>query len=112
GKIVWTMRQRAAIASSMLASAGGVVFSGSHDREFHAYDAATGKLLWQAGLNSAPSSSPVTYSAGGVQYVAVVAGGGGALDAGVGALAPEVTDPGGSTTLWVFKLRNAAPAQP
>ncbi|MGH8142735.1 MAG: PQQ-binding-like beta-propeller repeat protein [Steroidobacteraceae bacterium] len=111
-QIVWTLRQRAPIESSMLASAGGVVFSGSHDREFHAYDSATGKLLWQAGLNAAPSSSPVTYSSDGVQYVAVVAGGGGPLDAGAGALTPEIDDPAGSTTLWVFKLRSAAAAAP
>jgi alcohol dehydrogenase (cytochrome c) len=111
-QIVWTLRQRAPIESSMLASAGGVVFSGSHDREFHAYDGANGKLLWQAGLNAAPSSSPVTYSAEGVQFVAVVAGGGGPLDAGAGALTPEIDDPAGSTTLWVFKLRSAAAPAP
>ncbi|MGH8142736.1 MAG: PQQ-binding-like beta-propeller repeat protein [Steroidobacteraceae bacterium] len=109
-QIVWTMRQRAAIESSTLASAGGVIFSGSHDREFHAYDSATGKLLWQIGLNSAPSSSPVTYDAGGEQYVAVVAGGGSDLDTAGGALTPEIADPTGTTTLWVFKLHNAAPA--
>ena len=107
GKIVWTLRQRAPIESSMLASAGGVIFSGSHDREFHAYASATGKLLWQTTLNSAPSSSPITYDAGGEQYVAVVAGGGSALDAVANSLTPEIADPSGSTTLWVFKLRNA-----
>ncbi len=106
-KTVWTLRQRAAIESSMLASAGGVIFSGSHDREFHAYASATGKLLWQTTLNSAPSSSPITYDAGGEQYVAVVAGSGSAMDAFASALTPEIADPSGSTTLWVFKLRNA-----
>ncbi len=106
-QIVWTLRQRAPIESSMLASAGGVIFSGSHDREFHAYDSATGKLLWQTGLNSAPSSSPVTYEAGGVQYVAVVAGGGSSLDSDGTVLTPEIADPTGTTTLWVFKLRGA-----
>ncbi|HEX4051522.1 MAG TPA: PQQ-binding-like beta-propeller repeat protein [Steroidobacteraceae bacterium] len=106
-KIVWTLRQRAPIESSTLASAGGVVFSGSHDREFHAYDSATGKLLWQTTLNSAPSSSPVTYDAGNEQYVAVVAGGGSSMDAFASALTPEIDEPNGSTTLWVFKLRNA-----
>ncbi|MGH8207777.1 MAG: PQQ-binding-like beta-propeller repeat protein [Steroidobacteraceae bacterium] len=106
-KIVWTMRQRAPIESSTLASAGGVIFSGSHDRKFHAYDSATGKLLWQTTLNSAPSASPVTYAAGGEQYVAVVAGGGSSMDAFSSALTPEITNANGSTTLWVFKLSNA-----
>jgi len=106
-KIVWTLRQRAPIESSMLASAGGVIFSGSHDRRFHAYASATGKLLWQTTLNSAPSASPVTYAAGGEQYVAVVAGGGSSMDAFASALTPEIANTNGSTTLWVFNLRNA-----
>jgi len=109
-QIVWTMRQRAPIESSMLASAGGVVFSGSHDREFHAYDSATGQLLWHTALNSAPSASPVTYDAGGVQYVAVVAGGGSVLDSTGNTMTPEIADPAGTTTLWVFKLRGSGPA--
>src|SRR6185312_14278006 len=109
-QIVWTMRQRAPIESSMLATAGGVVFSGSHDREFHAYDSATGQLLWHTTLNSAPCSSPVTYDAGGAQYVAVVAGGGTALDSAGDTLTPEIAAPTGTTTLWVFRLRSATPA--
>lgn len=59
-------------------------------------------------LNAAPNSSPVAYRADGAQYVAVVAGAGGPLDAFGDVLTPELTDPGGSTTLWVFKLRDAA----
>jgi alcohol dehydrogenase (cytochrome c) len=104
GQIVWTHRQRAALASSMLASAGGVLFSGSHDRVFRAYDEATGQSLWQIGLDASPNSSPITYVAHGVQYVAVVAGGGGALDAGTGIVTPEIVAPTASTTLWVFRL--------
>jgi alcohol dehydrogenase (cytochrome c) len=80
-QVVWSKRQRAPVASSLLASAGGLVFSGARDRQFRAYDAATGALLWQVGLNASPSSSPAAYSVGGVQYLAVVAGGGGAFDA-------------------------------
>ena len=45
-QVVWSERQRAPIASSLLASAGGLVFSGARDRHFRAYDAATGKVLW------------------------------------------------------------------
>ena len=91
----------------MLATAGGLVFSGSRDREFSAYDAATGKILWQTGLNAVPSSSPVTYSTNGHQYVAVVAGGGGSLDAGEALLTPEIDNPVGGTTLWIFELSHA-----
>ncbi len=79
--------------------------------EFHAYDSATGKLLWHTTLNSAPSSSPVTYDADGEQYVAVVAGGGTALDSAGDTLTPEIAAPTGTTTLWVFKLRGAGTPQ-
>jgi len=103
-QVVWSKRQRAPIASSLLASAGGLVFSGARDRRFRAYDAATGAVLWQSVLNASPSSSPATYSVDGVQYVVVVAGGGGAFDAGSRSLTPEIIDPAPGTTLWVFKL--------
>jgi len=110
-QVVWSQRQRAPIASSLLVSRGGLVFSGARDRRFRAYDAATGKVLWQVGLNASPSSSPATYSVDGAQYVVVVAGGGGAFDAGSRSLTPEIIDPAAGTTLWVFKLLDvAAPA--
>jgi alcohol dehydrogenase (cytochrome c) len=107
-QVVWSTRQRAPVASSLLASAGGLVWSGARDRQFRAYDAATGKVLWRVGLSASPSSSPATYSVEGVQYLAVVAGGGGAFDAGSRSLTPEIIDPAAGTTLWVFKLSDPA----
>jgi alcohol dehydrogenase (cytochrome c) len=109
-RVLWSKRQRAPIASSLLASAGGLVFSGARDRRFRAYDAATGALLWQSVLNASPSSSPATYAVDGVQYVVVVAGGGGAFDAGSRSLTPEIVDPTMGTTLWVFKLADPSAA--
>jgi len=108
--VLWSARQRAPIASSLLASAGGLVFSGARDRRFRAYDAATGRVLWQTVLNASPSSSPATYAVDGVQYVVVVAGGGGAFDAGSRSLTPEIVDPPVGTTLWVFKLQGEGAA--
>jgi len=103
-QVVWSKRQRAPIASSLLASAGGLVFAGARDRHFRAYDAANGNVLWEVILNASPSSSPATYSVDGVQYLVVVAGGGGALDSGGRSLTPEIIDPPAGTTLWVFRL--------
>ena len=104
GKRIWSRRQRTPIASSLLASAGGLLFGGSRDRYFRAYDSANGKVLWQVILNASPSSSPATYSVDGVQYLVIVAGGGGALDSGSRNLTPEVVDPTGGTTVWVFRV--------
>ena len=59
----------------ILATAGGVVFTGEGNGWFKAYDSASGKMLWQfhagAGVNAPPSS----YMVGGKQYVVVGAGG-------------------------------------
>jgi alcohol dehydrogenase (cytochrome c) len=107
-RVVWSQRQRAPLASSLLVSAGGLLFGGARDRQFRAYDAATGKVLWQVGLNASPSSSPATFSVNGVQYLAVIAGGGGAFDASARALTPEIIDPPAGMTLWVFRLPAAS----
>ena len=59
-------------------TAGGLVFIGAtnYDRKFHAFDAANGKLLWEATLPAAGNATPAVYSVGGRQYVVIAAGGG------------------------------------
>jgi quinoprotein glucose dehydrogenase len=74
------------------------------DRMFHAYDARTGKVLWETRLSASPSSSPITYEVNGEQYVAVVAGGGGAFDTAAKPFTPEVGSPAPGETVVVFKL--------
>jgi len=110
GKVEWMHRQRATEVSSVLATAGAVVFDGQMDRTFRAVDATDGKVLWQIRLNSAPKSSPVTYTVDGKQYIAVVAGGA-VLNTGAGPTA-ELTVPTDGETLWVFGLPGAPAAAP
>ncbi len=112
GKVVWTQRQRAPEVASTLATAGGLVFDGARDRIFRASDGLTGRPLWRMRLSAAPSATPITYSIGGQQYIAVVAGGGGAHEATWPTLTPEIESAPG-TTLWVFKLpaNSVAPKQ-
>lgn len=61
-----------------LVTAGGVLFIGAtnFDRKFHAYDKATGRLLWETTLPAAGNATPATYTVGGTQYVVIVCGGG------------------------------------
>jgi len=104
-KVVWTERQRAPQTTGVLATAGGVVFAGALDRTVKAYDDATGKELWKTRLNDVPSSSPITYTANGKQYVAVVVGNGGAQAASFTALVPEIQNPPDrNAAIWVFEL--------
>jgi alcohol dehydrogenase (cytochrome c) len=107
GKVLWTRRGRTPQSSSLVATAGGVVFEGSRDRQFRALDSSTGKELWSWPLNAPPSSTPIVYSAHGQQYVAVVAGGGNPHDITWRAMTPEIVDPADGVTLYVFKLPEA-----
>lgn len=61
-----------------LVTAGGLLFIGAttHDRKFHAYDKATGKLLWETLLPAGGIATPATYEVNGKQYVVIGAGGG------------------------------------
>ena len=104
GKVVWMRRQRAPLATAMLGTGGGIVFTGDRDRYFRALDEATGKVLWETRLNATPNSFPVTYAVGGQQYVAVTTGGGSSWDGATAAAGTEIVNPAGGTTLWVFKL--------
>ena len=59
-------------------TAGGLVFIGATDRDskFHAFDKATGKLLWQTTLPAAGNATPAVYEADGREFVVIAAGGG------------------------------------
>ena len=61
-----------------IVTAGGVLFIGAtvHDRKFHAFDARTGKLLWETLLPFAGMATPSTYMIDGRQYVVIAASGG------------------------------------
>jgi glucose dehydrogenase len=60
-----------------IVTAGGVLFIGAtiHDRKFRAFDAATGKLLWETVLPYAGVATPATYMVNGKQYVVIGASG-------------------------------------
>jgi len=75
------------------------------DRFFCAYDEATGNVLWQVRLNDVSSATPITYSVGGKQYLAVTTGQGGFHAASYAVLVPElVSPPDRGAMLWVFEL--------
>lgn len=63
-----------------IVTAGGLVFvGGSKDEKFHAFDKATGKLLWEYQLPNGGYATPCTYRVNGKQYIVIAAGGGGKL---------------------------------
>jgi len=74
GKMKWEFRLHSPSWVGTLATAGGVVFSGSDEGNFFALDAETGKPLWDIQLGASIRSNPVTYAVDGKQYVFVTAG--------------------------------------
>ena len=59
-------------------TASGLVFIGAtnYDNTFRAFDARTGKILWEGSLPAAGNATPAVYQANGKQYVVIAAGGG------------------------------------
>ena len=100
GREVWSWRGDAPMVTSLLATAGGLVFSGEPSGMFNAHDARTGEMLWQFQTGSGIHSNPVTYAVAGKQYVAVPVGWGGWLEG----FAPKNYGIQRATTLVVFAL--------
>ena len=73
-KEVWRAAHKGPWNGGALATAGNLVFQGTPDGHFNAYDATTGKPLWSAETYTATLAGPMTYSVDGEQYVAVGAG--------------------------------------
>jgi len=80
GKIKWQVKTQQPMIGGILATAGGLVFTGESNGQFEAFDAETGAALWKfqagAGVNAPPSS----YTVDGKQYVVVAAGGNAQVD--------------------------------
>ena len=75
GAIRWKVKTQQPMIGGILATAGGLVFTGQGNGTFAAYDAANGTELWSfqagAGVNAPPSS----YTVNGKQYIVMAAGG-------------------------------------
>ncbi len=84
-----------------LSTAGGLVFTGAATGEFLAFDASTGKKLWQFQTGSGIIGLPVTWEHKGKQYVSVVSGAGGVW-ALLGDARFAAVPAGGS--VWTFAL--------
>jgi glucose dehydrogenase len=75
GKIRWQARTPEPLIGGVLATAGGVVFTGEGNGNLSAFHAQTGALLWQFNCGAGVNAPPVTFEVDGTQYVAVAAGG-------------------------------------
>jgi alcohol dehydrogenase (cytochrome c) len=86
-------------SAGMLATGGGLVFTGKASGEFMALDEETGKTLWQFQTGSSVNATAITYTHQGRQYISVASGLGGGL---ANRYAAGKMPTGGS--IWTFAL--------
>lgn len=106
GKKEWTFNTKYYNMSSLLATAGDLIFAGDLEGNVFALDAKTGKKLWSFSTGGRIASAAVSFSVNGRQYVAVGSGGGSETEGRLAKLYPEsaahLAQP--ASTLFVFAL--------
>lgn len=81
-KIRWKVQHEYFWNGGTLATGGGLVFQGTADGYFDAYDALSGARMWRFNAGLGIVAAPISYSVGGTQYVSVLVGYGGSNSAG------------------------------
>lgn len=104
GDVAWQVKTRTPMAGGVLATAGGLVFTGDPEGRFTAYDAADGQILWSYQTGSGIRAGPISFRLDGKQYIAVLSGMGGAVGGFTGAGAPWMRDYRTGDTMYVFGL--------
>ena len=102
-KEVWRAEHVSPWNGGTLTTAGNLVFQGTADGRFIAYNAATGEMLWQTPVGSGVVAAPVTYMIDDEQYVSVAVGWG-----GVYGLSQRATDTIGPGKVYTFKAGGTA----
>jgi alcohol dehydrogenase (cytochrome c) len=74
GKLRWEFKHYSAPWAGVLATGGGLVFTGDMEGYFLALDARTGEDLWHFQTGSAIYAAPMTYLLDGRQHVVIGSG--------------------------------------
>jgi alcohol dehydrogenase (cytochrome c) len=89
--------------SGVLTTGGGLVFTGYADGTLAAYDDTSLDMLWKINVGSGFNAPPMTFEAGGKQYVAILSGLS-RISKGRLVLTPELREMRHQTMLFVFGL--------
>ncbi len=104
GEIKWEYKNDAPLWAGVMTTAGGLVFTGTPEGEFIAFDDETGEKLWSFQTGSGVVGQPVTWEQDGEQFVSVISGWGGAVPLWGGEVAKKVNYLNQGGTLWTFRL--------
>jgi glucose dehydrogenase len=75
GLVRWQQKTTQPLVGGVLATGGGLTFTGEGNGAFDAFDAGTGQQLWTYACGAGVNAPPISYSVEGTQFVAVAAGG-------------------------------------
>lgn len=100
----WTVKYPAPWNGGTMTTAGNLVFQGTAMGEFRAYAADTGRQLFSYPVGTGVMAGAATYRVGDTQYVAILAGRGGALPLSIGYAIGKARDVPNVPRLIVFKL--------
>ncbi|WP_414716928.1 PQQ-dependent dehydrogenase, methanol/ethanol family [Tardiphaga sp. 42S5] len=103
-KEAWRAEHIAPWNGGTLTTAGNLVFQGTADGRFIAYNAKTGEKLWETPVGTGVVAAPATYMVDGVQYVSVAVGWG-----GVFGITQRATDREAPGTVYTFAIGGKAP---
>ena len=108
GKKVWTHKFPTFNWGPLLTTGGNLLFAGgTNDRKFRAFDAKTGKVLWETITPAGVTGVPTSFSIDGEQYIAVQSGWGvdaQRMQAGIDTLDGKVTSVPQGGVVMVYKL--------
>jgi len=80
GKIKWKVKTKQPMIGGILATAGGLVFTGEGNGLFKAFNSTSGELMWQDQTKAGVSAPPASYNVDGNQYIVVGSGGNAQMD--------------------------------
>ncbi|KZY02673.1 MULTISPECIES: PQQ-dependent methanol/ethanol family dehydrogenase [unclassified Sulfitobacter] len=104
GELKWEFKNDAPLWAGVMTTAGGLVFTGTPEGKFIAFDDETGEELWSFQTGSGIVGQPVTWEQDGEQFVTVISGWGGAVPLWGGEVAKKVNYLNQGGTLWTFRL--------
>jgi quinohemoprotein ethanol dehydrogenase len=111
-KEIWRVDRQSPVNGGLLSTAGNLVFEGTAQGNLEAFRADTGQKLWSADAQSGVVAAPITFAVNGDQFVAVLAGWGGAFPLATGEIALSSGRTQNISRLLAFKLGSKASLPP